>query len=46
LKELPVHVSVSIGCAVYPDDGLHLTDLLRAADTKLYHHKNVNVNES
>ncbi len=31
--------TVSIGVAVYPEDGLHASDLLRSADAAMYHAK-------
>ncbi|MOA46450.1 GGDEF domain protein [compost metagenome] len=32
-------VSVSVGCAVYPDQGKALNDLLKIADRKMYRDK-------
>ncbi|MCE2945908.1 MAG: diguanylate cyclase domain-containing protein [bacterium] len=34
-----VHLSVSVGCAVFPDDGLSPEALLESADAAMYQHK-------
>jgi diguanylate cyclase (GGDEF)-like protein len=34
-------LSVSIGCAVYPDEGDHLDDLIKSADKKMYVQKQI-----
>lgn len=34
-----VHISTSMGIAIYPDDGLEADELLRHADTAMYHAK-------
>ncbi len=39
LRRVPTQVRVSIGVAQYPADGLQHTDLLHAADTRLYQAK-------
>lgn len=35
----PVHISASIGIAIYPDDGKLIDDLLRNSDIAMYHVK-------
>lgn len=35
----PVHISASIGIAIYPDDGKLIDDLLRHSDIAMYHVK-------
>jgi GGDEF domain-containing protein len=34
-----VHLGVSVGCAVFPDDGLSPQALLESADAAMYQHK-------
>ncbi|HEY5248631.1 MAG TPA: EAL domain-containing protein, partial [Dermatophilaceae bacterium] len=40
LEDIAVHSSVSIGIALFPDDGLDLNTLLRKADVAMYKAKN------
>ena len=35
----PVHLGVSVGCAVFPEDGLSPEALLESADAAMYQHK-------
>ncbi|MCE9603117.1 MAG: EAL domain-containing protein [Gemmatimonadetes bacterium] len=44
LGERPVHVSGSIGIAVFPGDGADADTLLKHADTAMYHSKGVGKN--
>ena len=41
-----LQISASIGICTYPDDGLNATDLLRSADTAMYHAKAHGKNQS
>ncbi len=39
LQEVNIHVSVSVGISVYPDDGVTLNDLIKLADERMYMEK-------
>lgn len=39
LAELSIQISTSIGCAVYPDEGVTMDDLCLVADKKMYREK-------
>lgn len=39
LAQQDIHVTVSIGIGIYPDDGLDAESLLQSADTAMYHSK-------
>ena len=46
LEEETVHVSASIGCALFPEHGDCADELLRAADTAMYKAKEMGKNQS
>lgn len=45
IAEQDIHVSASIGFAVYPDDATTVDELLRRADAAMYHAKNEGRNQ-
>lgn len=38
-KQLLEHITISIGIAIFPEDGISMVDLIEAADKALYHAK-------
>lgn len=44
IDQLELHVTVSIGISIYPDDGQDADTLIKSADTAMYHAKEVGRN--
>ena len=44
IDQLDLHVTVSIGISIYPDDGEDANSLIKSADTAMYHAKKVGRN--